>query len=98
LALQQRKARTFAFIALGTVIGMASFRMATCSRLRTVALPANSPTSRSDSTPYDARLPRLGTLETAIGTPASSRRYTGEELGVAPGSTVRDVFYLLVDR
>src|SRR4051812_5464659 len=84
-----RKARTFAFIALGTGIGMGIFadghliRGARGAAGEVAYLPL-----RGD--PYDARGQRLGTLETAIGSAGIIERYTGH--GGAPGSTVREVF------
>src|SRR6478609_6493372 len=84
-----RKARTFAFIALGTGIGMGIFadghliRGARGAAGEVAYLPLGGD-------PYDARGQRLGTLETAIGSAGIIERYTG--LGGAPGSTVRDVF------
>src|SRR5882724_3561492 len=71
-----RKARTFAFIALGTGIGMGIFadghliRGARGAAGEVAYLPLGGD-------PYDARGQRLGTLETAVG---------------SAGSTVRDVF------
>jgi predicted NBD/HSP70 family sugar kinase len=84
-----RKARTFAFIALGTGIGMGIFadghliRGARGAAGEVAYLPLGGD-------PYDARGQRLGTLETAIGSAGIIERYTA--LGGAPGSTVRDVF------
>jgi predicted NBD/HSP70 family sugar kinase len=84
-----RKARTFAFIALGTGIGMGIFadghlvRGARGAAGEIAYLPLGSD-------PYDARGLRLGTLETAIGSAGIIERYTG--LGGPSGSTVRDVF------
>ena len=84
-----RKARTFAFIALGTGIGMGIFadghliRGARGAAGEVAYLPLGGD-------PYDARGQRLGTLETAIGSAGIIERYTG--LGGAPGSTVREVF------
>jgi predicted NBD/HSP70 family sugar kinase len=84
-----RKARTFAFIALGTGIGMGIFadghliRGARGAAGEVAYLPLGGD-------PYDARGQRLGTLETAIGSAGIIERYTG--LGGSPGSTVRDVF------
>src|SRR4029078_11287460 len=83
-----RKARTFAFIALGTGIGMGIFadghliRGARGAAGEVAYLPLGAD-------PYDARGQRLGTLETAIGSAGIIERYTG--LGGAPGSTLRDV-------
>lgn len=84
-----RKARTFAFIALGTGIGMGIFadghliRGARGAAGEVAYLPLGGD-------PYDARGQRLGTLETAIGSAGILERYCG--LGGASGSTVRDVF------
>jgi predicted NBD/HSP70 family sugar kinase len=84
-----RKARTFAFIALGTGIGMGIFadghliRGARGAAGEVAYLPLGGD-------PYDARGQRLGTLETAIGSAGIIERYHG--LGGLPGSTVRDVF------
>ena len=84
-----RKARTFAFIALGTGIGMGIFanghliRGARGAAGEIAYLPLGGD-------PYDARGQRLGTLETAIGSAGIIERYTG--LGGPSGSTVRDVF------
>jgi predicted NBD/HSP70 family sugar kinase len=84
-----RKARSFAFIALGTGIGMGIFadgqliRGARGAAGEVAYLPLGGD-------PYDARGQRLGTLETAIGSAGIIERYTG--LGGTPGSTVREVF------
>ena len=84
-----RKARSFAFIAVGTGIGMGIFadghliRGARGAAGEIAYLPLGGD-------PYDARGQRLGTLETAIGSAGIIERYVG--LGGAPGSTVRDVF------
>lgn len=84
-----RKARTFAFIALGTGIGMGIFadghliRGARGAAGEVAYLPLGGD-------PYDARGQRLGTLETAIGSAGILARYHG--LGGLPGSTVRDIF------
>ena len=84
-----RKARTFAFIALGTGIGMGIFadghliRGARGAAGEVAYLPLGGD-------PYDARGQRLGTLETAVGSAGIVERYTG--LGGPSGSTVRDVF------
>jgi len=84
-----RKARTFAFIALGTGIGMGIFadghliRGARGAAGEVAYLPLGGD-------PYDARGQRLGTLETAVGSAGIIERYTG--LGGPAGSTVRDVF------
>src|SRR5438874_2675110 len=83
-----RKARTFAFVALGTGIGMGIFadghliRGARGAAGEVAYLPLGGD-------PYDTRGQRLGTLETAIGSAGIIERYIG--LGGAPGSTVRDV-------
>src|SRR4029077_4085714 len=77
-----RKARTFAFIALGTGIGMGIFanghlvRGARGAAGEVAYLPLGGD-------PYDARGQRLGTLETAIGSAGFIERYTA--LGGAPG-------------
>ena len=84
-----RKARSFAFIALGTGIGMGIFadghliRGARGAAGEVAYLPLGGD-------PYDARGQRLGTLETAVGSAGIIERYTG--LGGPSGSTVRDVF------
>ena len=84
-----RKTRTFAFIALGTGIGMGIFadghliRGARGAAGEVAYLPLGGD-------PYDARGQRLGTLETAVGSAGIIERYTG--LGGPSGSTVRDVF------
>ena len=84
-----RKARTFAFIAVGTGIGMGLFadghliRGARGAAGEVAYLPLGGD-------PYDARGQRLGTLETAIASAGIIERYTG--LGGTTGSTVRDVF------
>ncbi len=84
-----RKARTFAFVALGTGIGMGIFadghliRGARGAAGEVAYLPLGGD-------PYDARGQRLGTLETAVGSAGIIERYTG--LGGPSGSTVRDVF------
>jgi predicted NBD/HSP70 family sugar kinase len=84
-----RKARTFAFIALGTGIGMGIFadghliRGARGAAGEVAYLPLGGD-------PYDARGQRLGTLETAVGSAGIIERYTG--LGGPAGSSVRDVF------
>ncbi|WP_441256238.1 ROK family protein [Bradyrhizobium sp. 482_C4_N1_1] len=84
-----RKARSFAFIAVGTGIGMGIFsdgylvRGARGAAGEIAYLPLGGD-------PYDARGLRFGTLETAIGSAGIVERYIG--LGGAPGSTVRDVF------
>lgn len=84
-----RKARSFAFIAIGTGIGMGIFsdgylvRGARGAAGEIAYLPLGGD-------PYDARGLRYGTLETAIGSVGIIERYVG--LGGSPGSTVRDVF------
>ena len=84
-----RKARSFAFIAVGTGIGMGIFsdgylvRGARGAAGEIAYLPLGGDT-------YDARGLRFGTLETAIGSAGIVERYIA--LGGAPGSTVRDVF------
>src|SRR6476660_168590 len=76
-----RKARTFAFIALGTGIGMGIFanghlvRGARGAAGEVAYLPLGGD-------PYDARGQRLGTLETAIASAGIIERYTG--LGGTP--------------
>ena len=84
-----RKARSFAFIGVGTGIGMGIFsngylvRGARGAAGEIAYLPLGGD-------PYDARGLRFGTLETAIGSAGIVERYIA--LGGAPGSTVRDVF------
>lgn len=84
-----RKARSFAFIALGTGIGMGIFsdgylvRGARGAAGEIAYLPLGGD-------PYDSRGLRLGTLETAVGSVGIVERYLG--LGGVPGGTVRDVF------
>ncbi|MDA9494842.1 ROK family transcriptional regulator [Bradyrhizobium sp. CCBAU 11361] len=84
-----RRARSFAFIAVGTGIGMGIFsdgylvRGARGAAGEIAYLPLGGD-------PYDARGLRFGTLETAIGSAGIIERYLG--LGGSPGSTVRDVF------
>lgn len=84
-----RKARTFAFIAVGTGIGMGLFadghliRGARGAAGEIAFLPLGGD-------PYDARGLRLGTLETAIGSAGIVERYAG--LGGTPGLTVRAIF------
>jgi predicted NBD/HSP70 family sugar kinase len=84
-----RKARSFAFIAVGTGIGMGIFadghlvRGARGAAGEIAYLPLGGD-------PYDARGLRLGTLETSIASAGIIARYAG--LGGSPGSTVRDVF------
>ena len=84
-----RRARTFAFIAVGTGIGMGLFadghliRGARGAAGEIAFLPLGGD-------PYDARGLRLGTLETAIGSAGIVERYAG--LGGTPGLTVRAIF------
>lgn len=84
-----RKARTFAFIALGTGIGMGIFadghliRGARGAAGEIAYLPLGGD-------PYDARGLRLGTLETAAASAGIAARYVG--LGGAQGITVREIF------
>jgi predicted NBD/HSP70 family sugar kinase len=84
-----RRTRTFAFIAIGTGIGMGIFadghlvRGSRGAAGEIAYLPLGGD-------PYDARGLRLGTLETAIGSAAIAQRYTG--LGGAKGATVREIF------
>ena len=84
-----RKARSFAFIAVGTGIGMGIFadgqliRGARGTAGEIAYLPVGGD-------PYDARGNRLGTLETAVGSAGIAARYAGH--GGAPGRTVRDIF------
>lgn len=84
-----RKARSFAFIAVGTGIGMGIFsdgylvRGARGAAGEIAYLPLGGD-------PYDTRGLRFGTLETAIGSVGIVERYLG--LGGAPGGTVRDIF------
>jgi predicted NBD/HSP70 family sugar kinase len=84
-----RKARSFAFIAVGTGIGMGIFadghlvRGARGAAGEIAYLPLGGD-------PYDARALRLGTLETSIASAGIIARYAG--LGGSPGGTVRDVF------
>ena len=84
-----RKARTFAFVALGTGIGMGIFADGhlICGARGAAGEVAYLPLGGD---PYDARGQRLGTLETAVGSAGIIERYTG--LGGPSGSTVRDVF------
>jgi predicted NBD/HSP70 family sugar kinase len=83
------RARSFAFIAVGTGIGMGIFadghlvRGARGAAGEIAYLPLGGD-------PYDARGLRLGTLETSIASAGIIARYAG--LGGSPGSTVRDVF------
>ncbi|WP_245288181.1 ROK family transcriptional regulator [Bradyrhizobium sp. Ec3.3] len=84
-----RKVRSFAFIAVGTCIGMGIFsdgylvRGARGAAGEIAYLPLGGD-------PYDARGLRLGTLETAVGSAGIVERYVG--LGGSLGSTVRDIF------
>ena len=84
-----RKARSFAFIAVGTGIGMGVFadgqliRGARGAAGEIAYLPLGGD-------PYDARGLRLGTLETAAASAGIAARYVG--LGGAPGLTVREIF------
>jgi predicted NBD/HSP70 family sugar kinase len=83
------RARSFAFIAVGTGIGMGIFaeghlvRGARGAAGEIAYLPLGGD-------PYDARGLRLGTLETSIASAGIIARYAG--LGGSPGSTARDVF------
>jgi predicted NBD/HSP70 family sugar kinase len=82
-------ASTFAFIALGTGIGMGLFadgrvlRGARGAAGEIAYLPLGGD-------PYDARGRRLGTLETAVGSAAIAHRYAA--LGGDPDCTVREIF------
>lgn len=84
-----RGASTFAFIALGTGIGMGLFadgrilRGARGAAGEIAYLPLGGD-------PYDARGRRLGTLETAVGSAAIAQRYVA--LGGGAGRTVREIF------
>ena len=84
-----RNIRTFAFIAVGTGIGMGLFadghlvRGARGAAGEIAYLPLGGD-------PFDARGFRLGTLETAISSAAIAERYAGH--GGAEGATVRDIF------
>lgn len=82
-------ANTFAFIALGTGIGMGIFadgRMVRGARGAAGEI-AYMPLGGD---PYDARGQRLGTLETAIGSAAIAERYAA--LSGSDGRTVREIF------
>lgn len=89
-----RGASTFAFIALGTGIGMGLFadgrvlRGARGAAGEIAYLPLGGD-------PYDARGMRLGTLESAVGSAAIAQRYAA--LGGDAGCTVRDIFDRLED-
>jgi predicted NBD/HSP70 family sugar kinase/biotin operon repressor len=84
-----RKTRNFAFIAVGTGIGMGIFadgkliRGARGAAGEIAYLPLGGD-------PYDARGLRLGTLETSAASAGIAARYAG--LGGAPGATVREIF------
>jgi predicted NBD/HSP70 family sugar kinase/biotin operon repressor len=84
-----RKTRNFAFIALGTGIGMGIFadgqliRGARGAAGEIAFLPLGGD-------PYDARGQRLGTLETSAASAGIAARYAG--LGGAPGYSVREIF------
>jgi predicted NBD/HSP70 family sugar kinase/biotin operon repressor len=84
-----RKARSFAFIAVGTGIGMGIFadgqlvRGARGAAGEIAYLPLGGD-------PFDGRGQRLGTLETSAASAGISARYVG--LGGAPGRTVREIF------
>ena len=89
-----RRTRTFAFIAIGTGIGMGLFadnhlvRGSRGAAGEIAYLPLGGD-------PYDPRGLLLGTLETAIGGAAIAERYTN--LGGANGATVRDLFDRLAE-
>jgi predicted NBD/HSP70 family sugar kinase len=89
-----RGARTFAFIALGTGIGLGIFsdgrmlRGARGAAGEIAYLPLGGD-------PYDARGRRLGTLETAVGSAAILGRYVA--LGGSDRRTVREIFDRLDD-
>lgn len=84
-----RQSRSFAFIAVGTGIGMGVFadgqliRGARGAAGEIAYLPLGGD-------PYDARGHRLGTLETAAASAGIAARYAG--LGGAPDLTVREIF------
>jgi predicted NBD/HSP70 family sugar kinase len=84
-----RKARSFAFIAVGTGIGMGVFadgqliRGARGAAGEIAYLPLGGD-------PYDSRGQRLGTLETSAASAGIAARYVG--LGGAPGTTVHEIF------
>jgi predicted NBD/HSP70 family sugar kinase/biotin operon repressor len=84
-----RQARNFAFIAVGTGIGMGVFadgqliRGARGAAGEIAYLPLGGD-------PYDARGQRLGTLETAAASAGIAARYAG--LGGAANLTVREIF------
>jgi predicted NBD/HSP70 family sugar kinase len=84
-----RRARTFAFVAIGTGIGMGLFADGRLVRGHRGAageiayLPLGGDA-------FDTRGHRLGTLETAVGSAAIVGRY--QAAGGRPGATVRDVF------
>jgi predicted NBD/HSP70 family sugar kinase/biotin operon repressor len=87
-----RKARSFAFIAVGTGIGMGIFadgqliRGARGAAGEIAYLPLGGD-------PYDARGLRLGTLETAAASAGIAARYAA--FGGTPGRTVREIFDVL---
>jgi predicted NBD/HSP70 family sugar kinase len=84
-----RKAQNFAFIAVGTGIGMGIFadgqlvRGARGAAGEIAYLPLGGD-------PYDGRGQRLGTLETSAASAGIAARYAG--LGGAVGTTVREIF------
>jgi predicted NBD/HSP70 family sugar kinase len=84
-----REVRSFAFIAVGTGIGMGIFadghliRGARGAAGEIAYLPLGGD-------PYDARGLRLGTLETSAASAGIAARYAG--LGGEPGATVREIF------
>ena len=88
------RARTFAFIAMGTGIGMGLFvdgrlvRGSHGGAGEIAYLPLGGD-------PFDPRGLRLGTLETAIGSAAIAERYAG--LGGTKGASVREIFDRLAD-
>ena len=84
-----RKARSFAFIAIGTGIGMgivADGQLIRGSRGAAGEI-AYLPLGGD---PFDARGQRLGTLETSAASAGIAARYVG--LGGAAGATVREIF------